>query len=334
MTELQHCVSDSALELRADTTYLLDTHNPHVNRIISRQINFGTPLPETELVEIAEAYHQLYEQTRSARFEWLNDALEELGHPESVVAMIFCSAYYPFFENWLASCSAHNIEIKNRTVCFALDREAHKKATAQGIKAYFLDPDLYGDAGAAGGFADRRFGRTMFYKNAVVRDLLEVGVNVLFQDVDLIWLRDPFDYFYLNNNADITFMYDGANPIHQPLYANSGFFFAHANDACKALFDTALGNTASIFRSGSHQKPLNRILGHFALHNVLKLKILPESLFLNGHLFNLEAGLRPQAADWRETGYVVHYSWSVSKSQKINKTRVFGFDYTIGGTDL
>jgi rhamnogalacturonan II specific xylosyltransferase len=328
VTELQHCVSNSALQLRADTAYLSDTLNPHVNRIISKQINFGTPMPETELVEIAEAYHLLYEQTRAERFEWLNDSLEEMGRPESVVAMIFCSAYYPFFENWLASCSNHNIKIKNRTVCFALDHEAYKKATAQGIKAYFLNPDLYGDAGDAGSFADKRFGRTMFYKNAVVRDLLELGVNVLFQDVDLIWLRDPFDYLHLNNSSDITFMYDGANPIHQPLYANSGFFFARVNDACKALFDTALGNTASIFRSGSHQKPLNRILGHFVLHNVLKLKILPESLFLNGHLFNSERGIKPEAVDWRGKGCVVHYSWSVNRVQKLEKMNQFGFSYT------
>ena len=157
-------------------------------------------------------------------------------------------------------CSQHRGQKSNGL--FRLGSRGTKKPQHKASRLIFLTPTYTGTRVPLS-FADKRFGRTMFYKNAIVRDLLEVGVNVLFQDVDLIWLRDPFDYFYLNNNADITFMYDGANPIHQPLYANSGFFFAHANDACKALFDTALGNTASIFRSGSHQKPLNRILGHF-----------------------------------------------------------------------
>jgi hypothetical protein len=61
---------------------------------------------------------------------------------------------------------------------------------------------------------------------------------------------------------------------------------------------------------------------------VLKLKILPESLFLNGHLFNSERGIKPEAVDWRGKGCVVHYSWSVNRVQKLEKMNQFGFSYT------
>ena len=326
--ELQHCVSDSALKLRSGPIHLEGAVNPHIDRIISQQINFGMYLPEKEWSEIAEAYHLLYAKHQGGRFDWLSQTLHELNDPESVIVMLFCDAYYPFFKNWLASCDHHNIEVRKRVICFTLDQDAQTKALAQGVKTYCLDPELYGgQAGHAGSFSDKRFGRTMFYKNAIVRDLLEMGIDVLFQDVDLIWLRDPFEYFCQNEDVDMQFMFDGPNCIHQPLYANSGFFFARANDATRALLDTALGNTASIFRSGSHQKPLNRILGHFVLHNVLALKILPENLFLNGHLFNLKSGLNPQATQWRESGYVVHYSWSVNREEKGMKMRQFGFSF-------
>ena len=327
MMELQHCVSASALKLRSNPIHCRGAVNTHVDRIISEQINFGMQLPEKEWVEIAEAYHQLYSKHQSDRFDWLSHTLHELNDPKSVIVMLFCEAYFPFFKNWLASCDHHDIEVRSRVICFTLDQSAQAKALSQGIKAYCLDPELYGGAGHAGGFADRRFGRTMFYKNAIVRDLLEMGVDVLFQDVDLIWLRDPLEYFRQIDDADMQFMFDGPNRIHQPIYANSGFFFARANDATRALLDTALGNTASVFRSGSHQKPLNRILGHFFLHNVIAIKILPENLFLNGHLFNLQKGQMPSATHWKESGYVVHYSWSINREEKWMKMRQFGFSF-------
>lgn len=59
--------------------------------------------------------------------------------------------------------------------------------------------------------------------------LIDVAVNckhgtmqVLFQDVDLVWTHDPVPYFR-SIDADISFMDDGARtPRYTPFFVNSG----------------------------------------------------------------------------------------------------------------
>lgn len=44
----------------------------------------------------------------------------------------------------------------------------------------------------------------------------------MFQDVDLVWLKDPFPYF-VDLPGDIIFMDDGARtPRYTPFFVNSG----------------------------------------------------------------------------------------------------------------
>ena len=97
-----------------------------------------------------------------------------------------------------------------------------------------------------------------------------------------------------------------------------------------ALFDTATENTASVFSGRSHQAVFNRILAHFALHNVLRPKVLPETLFLNGHLFSRKADVKETAKNWRTEGYVVHYSWTATRQEKKDKIEKYGFNYLPG----
>ena len=159
-------------------------------------------------------------------------------------------------------------------------------------------------------------------------DALKLGVTVLFQDVDLIWFKNPLEYFVKSRqNHDIQIMYDGPNGLYKPLFANSGFIYVNPSEVNLALFETALRNSASILATGSHQFPLNRILNCFVEHNLLKLNILPQNLFLNGHLFSLSSGLSSDAKNWKEDGIVFHYSWTGTKEEKFQKLEKFGMNY-------
>ena len=44
---------------------------------------------------------------------------------------------------------------------------------------------------AAGGYLDKTFSRMMWFKMVCVYVAVAAGYDVLFQDVDLIWLKDP-----------------------------------------------------------------------------------------------------------------------------------------------
>lgn len=329
--ELGGRVSGSALGLRATVENRQRAANPNIDRIITAKMDTAAEQPAEGITEAAETYHRAFRRNQAERRLTLQQMYAELGQPGDLITLLFCSKFMPLFENWLASCRTHGIEVHHRLIVFTLDERAHSRTLELGVKSCFLNPQLYGEAGGSAGFADRKFSRTMFYKNAVINELLELGANVLFQDVDVIWLKDPLDYLaHAARDADVCFMYDGPNPHHRPLHANTGFFYVNCTAASKALFETAQGNTAAIFATGSHQIPLNRILAHFAAYNVLTVKVLPESEFLNGHLFNLRNGLSPKAENWRAHGYVMHYSWTYDMLEKRQKIEQFGLDYMPG----
>lgn len=45
-------------------------------------------------------------------------------------------------------------------------------------------------------YLDRVFVDMMWYKAFSIYLVLRQGINVLFQDVDLVWFRDPMQYFH------------------------------------------------------------------------------------------------------------------------------------------
>ncbi|MDA9982196.1 glycosyltransferase family 77 protein [Gammaproteobacteria bacterium] len=276
-------------------------------------------IPEHRLAQ-AESFHQAYRSQSGERMEALQSLYQELGEPQNLVITLFCRKYFPLFKNWLISCDRNELNPRDNTIAFCLDNESAQRATALGIKNCFLDPEIYAPAGGAGRFADESFRATMLYKNAIISDALELGASILFQDADLIWLKDPFSH--LNSHGqyyDVQIMYDGPNRRYRPIYCNSGFIYVRPNDTTKALFETALRNSACILKSGGHQFALVRILDYFLDHQLLRLHVLPEHLFMNGHLFNRNGGIRPSAKNWREHGIVFHYSWSLNIQEKFEK---------------
>ncbi len=87
-------------------------------------------------------------------------------------------------------------------------------------------------------YLDRVFVDMMWYKTFSVYLLLRRKINILFQDVDLVWFRDPMSYFrdYIaqtKERSDMTgshpeafFSDDGQRSMrYTPFYANSGFYY-------------------------------------------------------------------------------------------------------------
>ena len=62
---------------------------------------------------------------------------------------------------------------------------------------------------AADVYLDDTFSRMMWFKTTSVFLAVEAGFDVLFQDVDLVWMKDPIPYLRAVD-ADISFMDDGA----------------------------------------------------------------------------------------------------------------------------
>jgi hypothetical protein len=66
---------------------------------------------------------------------------------------------------------------------------------------------------AAGRYGDGKFTGMMMAKVFCVHLLTQLDYNVLFQDVDVVWYRNPVEYFLreIDDDFDIYFQDDGAH---------------------------------------------------------------------------------------------------------------------------
>lgn len=284
--------------------------------------------------KMAEEFHKVFKQNQDDRRDKLLEIYNNLGRPDTIITMFFCKKYFPLFENWYYSCKESNIEVKSRTILFTLDQEAQKLTEELGFQAYCIDPEKYKEAGNSKSFGDTNFSKTMFYKNSVMIDCLELPCKyVLFQDTDLVWFKDPIDYLK-KQPEDINIMYDGPNPAFSPHHANTGFIFLKNNNRSIELIETSFRNSAYIFKIGGHQSPFNSILDYFVINNLISMKILPEFTFMNGHLFgNTQSNTTHYGdkikKDWIQTAYVVHLSWTESiEKGKYFKYKKYKLDFS------
>lgn len=331
-TELGGKVSKSSNQLIAREAPLMIASNPNINRIIAENIHFTCDPISNLVLEKTNKFHQKYEQNQNERITTLEKLTKELNQPKTLVIMYYCKNYFSLFLNWIKSCETNNIPVKKFTIGFALDKEAYDKTIEIGFKCYLLDPNKYEQGGGSGQYGDSKFAATMYYKNSLMDDILNLSYspNVLFQDSDLIWVRNPIPYLEDNvskNEYDVQIMYDGPNRNFQNLYANSGFIFIRNCEETRAMMETAVRNSAYIFQSGSHQKPLDKLFQHYIDHNIIKLLVLPENTFINGHLFGLDANQNNLPKDWKQSGYVIHVSWTLNKEKKLEKMKKYGMNY-------
>jgi hypothetical protein len=88
---------------------------------------------------------------------------------------------------------------------------------------------------ASNDYLDRIFVDMMWYKAFSIYLILKQGMNILFQDVDLVWFKDPFPYFhnYIHKRKKRSkligyepegFFSDDGQRTHRytPFFANSG----------------------------------------------------------------------------------------------------------------
>lgn len=241
-----------------------------------------------------------------------------------VLVMIMNFGFMAMFENWVRACELHGIDPRTWALIFVFDPKSARQIEEFGFSVFY-DEKSYGDqpASASEKFGDKNFSRLMFAKTAIVQDVLLLGYHVLFQDADMIWKKDPLDFFLypFRSELDAQFMYDGPNPHYEPLHANSGFFFLKNTVETRNFLNMIFENYDKILHYGSQQKVVNIVLLS-RMFRGLQIDILPEKDFANGHLFCEGRPIRLP-----EDPYVIHCSWTRNVQHKIEKYKNANFWY-------
>ncbi|XXG77996.1 hypothetical protein AAC387_Pa08g2031 [Persea americana] len=128
--------------------------------------------------------------------------------------------------------------LRNHLLLVAVDQTSFDRCNLQGLHCYKLMTDGVDFSGEKL-YMSNDFIKMMWSRTLFLADVLRRGYNFIFTDMDVMWLRNPFERLShegedLQISCDV---YNGqpsdwANPI------NTGFYFVASNNKTITLFDT------------------------------------------------------------------------------------------------
>jgi hypothetical protein len=210
-------------------------------------------------------------------------------HPGSdLTVMVVNEGELDLFLNFACSCHYHSISLNNVLV-FAGNHEMIPMVEATGAMAIFHKGYASVSKRASQEYLDRVFVDMMWYKAFSVYLATRNGYNVLFQDVDLVWFREPMSYFHnytsqVNPNTIAFFSDDGQRSRrYTPVFANSGFYYLKGNQRSTYFTWSIMIAMDAIQVLGSHQnvfttRLLEGLAINFGLIKLLSLEEFPTGI--------------------------------------------------------
>ena len=147
----------------------------------------------------------------------------------------------------------------------------------------------------------------------------QLGYDLLFQDVDVLWYRHPLPFFSNYSDFDIVFQDDGGRNIRfQPYSPNSGFYFARHNERTEYFLHSLLMAGPIILQSGSHQNAIAAIINEHTSWRGLHVKILNRNMveFPNGYHFQKRKVYMQDLISGKIKPIIFHMSWTSNKEEK------------------
>ncbi len=173
---------------------------------------------------------------------------------------------------------------------------------------------------AATRYGDSKFAGMMMAKVFCVHLLSQLGYNILFQDADVVWYRNPVDFFLkLSDDFDMYFQDDGAHSVrYAPYSPNTGFYFVRAVERTRYLFNCFVKLGDLIQQSGSHQASLTSLLNEHASYRGLRVKVFSRDTeeFPGGFHYHRDKAYMKKMIAKKVSPYIFHMSWTTNKENK------------------
>lgn len=217
---LSDCEADERINiLKADTVKLTEKNSELMKQV--RELNEKLRLAEQGKDTAQKQYMALGEQPKAGPFgtvkglrtnptvvpdESVNPRLakilEEVAVRKELVVVLANSNVKEMLEVQISTVKKAGI---SNYLVVALDDEIEGYCKSNGVAVYKRDPDDGVDAiGRSGGNH-----AVSGLKFRILREFLQLGYSVLLSDVDILYLRNPFDHLY--RDSDVESMTDGHN---------------------------------------------------------------------------------------------------------------------------
>jgi Nucleotide-diphospho-sugar transferase len=174
------------------------------------------------LVQYLQNYDRIIKELKPL-FEGVMNARTDKSR--TLVVLTCNKGQSELFRNFVCNARAKGLSLAH-VVMFATDLDTHHLSLDLGIPSYY-DESIFGGMPeqAANRYGDMIFARMMMAKVYCVHLALTSGYSVLFQDVDVVWYRDPLPYLESKKFAeyDMVFQDDGSRQARfGPYSPNSG----------------------------------------------------------------------------------------------------------------
>ena len=189
-------------------------------------------------------------------------------------------------------------------------------------------------------YLDGVFVDMMWYKAFSVWLMLRLGLNVLFQDIDIVWFRDPFPYFHQyiteatasgRTPPDMFLSDDGQRSTvrYSPFYANSGFYYLVASKRTLNVAWNIMLSFDVMQSSGSHQNVFTQRLLEGLDIAQLHTQSMHQDNFTNGATYHHRPNFMKLIQQHKAHPYMFHMCWTANKAQKFEFFRKVKMWYTL-----
>ena len=265
--------------------------------------------------------------------EELKPIAEKVAKDNTIIVMTCNMGQSELLMNFVCNARAKGLDVSNVLV-FPTDLETKELAEGLGL-ATFHDEKNFGELPKQGArsYGDRAFVAMMFAKVVCVQMINFLGYDLLFQDVDVVWYKNPLEYFHDPNNEfrnfDMYFQDDGAHSTrYAPYSANSGFYYVRNNPETKYFFVSLLYNGDQILTSNSHQQALIQVMTEHASQFRLRVKVLSRDMeeFPGGWHYHARGKreFMKSIANGVTVPNIFHMSWTTNKANKLKFLQQMG----------
>ncbi|KAE8708022.1 UDP-D-xylose:L-fucose alpha-1,3-D-xylosyltransferase MGP4 [Hibiscus syriacus] len=282
--------------------------------------------------------HSMFSNSKTASSsisKWQDYSLAEAA---SFVAkngtLIVCAVsqpYLPFLNNWLISITRQKHQEKVLVIAedyVTLDKVNEKWPG----HAVLIPPAL--DSQTAHKFGSQGFFNFTARRPRHLLQILKLGYNVMYNDVDMVWLGDPFPYFEGNHDVYFTDDMTAVKPLNHSHdlpppgkkgrpYICSCMIFLRATDGAKLVMkkwiEELQAQPWSKAQKANDQPAFNWALLKTA--GVVDLYLLPQSAFPTGGLYFKNKTWVQQTKGMH---VIIHNNYILGFEKKIKRFRDYG----------
>jgi len=254
--------------------------------------------------------------------------------------MVMNSGYALLFYNWVCSLDNNKLGyIRDKTLIIATDKNAKKHANNAGFKMVYVPDWLITDDLSIGEnvyssmISNINYNYLVGLQVSMIRDLIHMDYNILFQDIDLVWIKDPLKYINILNNKisknifDIITSHDHRWDDKGPI--NSGFMFINSNCKTKSFTDNVMQFIGIPLVQGSDQRLWNKLLNTIPFRDI-NVHFLDSFLFISGktlydimfNRFGMKFNSRNERINYIKNeakSYIIHAAWTYDAYHKVER---------------